>query len=623
MAARAPEDQALPRGARGMTAIDEPVDAPTEPECEAEELALVRRAGSRGARRRDARWWAAAVAGSLAAVAALSVLFDAISTRFVPGNSDGATIALEGYAMNAGNLTLRGWAISLDSFWSLDAPFYAVAIRLDGLRPALLTLVPAVIYAAVVVAAVLIARSGQDGAGSAAAIAVVAALLALPSPDLAYFVLQGPWHVATTLCALLAFACLANGRFGRRWALGVAILAAGILGDAMVITFAVLPVVAAGIVAMARSRRLADGAALVAAGPAAGLLALIGRAAAQAAGTFTLVNRNIPIRWGQIAANVAHLGNRLPGLLGVGTIASTVPNGSPVFQVLRAAGVLAVLAAVLACAVQLVRGALHGYGATAFAGTAWRLDDLLVLATTADLVTFVWAAGSDNTDYAKYLTPSVVFAAVLAGRLAGRLTGRPGRPAGATRKRYRARAGRRGPLWLIGTGSALAIGLAGEVGVELSGPPATQPALALSSFLASHHLTRGLGDYWSSSIVTVESSGRVVVRPVTPAPNRTLRRYERQSAADWYAGTRFQFFVYDTAHPWRDVNALTAVKTWGEPSKVLSIGSYRILTWPHGLTVSTAVPNYGSPLQIFLSPGSPRSSTLPPSLRPGHSSSPG
>jgi hypothetical protein len=553
------------------------------------------------------------VTSSLAGVIALGVLFDAISTRFVPGNSDGATVVLEGAAMNAGNLTLRGWAISLDSFWTLDALVYALAVRVEGLRPGLMNLVPAIIAAAVVVLGALLARAGRRGLPGFVAAATVVTLLGLPSPDLAYFLLQGPWHVGTTLAALGAFALLARPGLGWRWLAGVALLAAGLLGDVMIVTFGLLPLLACGLVTMARCRRWRAGLATLAAAPASAALALLVRVLAQAAGTFTIVNRNLPIRFHQLAENVGNLGNRLPGLLGVGTIPQTVPDGAIAFQAARVAGLAAVLAAGATALVGLARGAVLGRAPGGAAGP-WRLDDLLVAGIAADLVTFVWAAGSNNTDYAKYLTPAVILGAVLCGRYAGRWAaqwagGRARLPAALTPLGGRRDApdGRHRLLVALTASAAIVAAalFAAEVGVELSAPDAVQPARQLSAFLAAHHLDHGVGDYWSSTVVTLDSSGTVQVRPVTPAPNGTLRRYERQSPESWYAGQRFDFLVFDTARPWRGVDAAAAERTWGPPAREDAVGTYRVLVWSKPFTVSTEVPDYGSPLQIFWSPSQP------------------
>ena len=64
--------------------------------------------------------------------AAVWALFYVASRHAVAGNSDGATVILEGQSMQSGNLGLAGWSLSWDSFWSIDAIFYAFAVAISS-----------------------------------------------------------------------------------------------------------------------------------------------------------------------------------------------------------------------------------------------------------------------------------------------------------------------------------------------------------------------------------------------------------------------------------------------------------------------------------------------------------
>src|SRR5579883_2275636 len=61
------------------------------------------------------------VAGCAALATGATFLYYLDSARGILSNSDGATVALEGQALAAGNLGLHGWSLSLDSFWTIDA----------------------------------------------------------------------------------------------------------------------------------------------------------------------------------------------------------------------------------------------------------------------------------------------------------------------------------------------------------------------------------------------------------------------------------------------------------------------------------------------------------------------
>jgi hypothetical protein len=208
-----------------------------------------------------------------------------------------------------------------------------------------------------------------------------------------------------------------------------------------------------------------------------------------------------------------------------------------------------------------------GTPARAFAG--WQLDDLLAIGVVADLVTFVLVSGTGNGDYARYLTAGALFAVVLAGRLAARIAGRP-----------RARR-----PFAIAAAAFLVLSVIGFA-LDLRSPAVTRPYLQLASFLEGHGLRSGVGDYWSASIVTVDSGGKVVIRPVIATPSGRLDRYGRQTTRSWYAGGHFQFLVFDVAHPWRGVDAAAAVATFGAPATTYVVGTYHVLVWPHLLTVS-------------------------------------
>ena len=463
----------------------------------------------------------------------------------IAASSDGATVVLEGQAISHGNVALQGWSLSLDSFWTIDAAFYAAAFPLSGLSPALLHTVPALLAALVVATGVWIAVDGRRTRGAVAGTLLVLCLLVLPNPDLTYYLLQGPWHIGTTLWCLLAFLAVARGRFGLPFVAAVALLAAGMLGDLMMLALGVVPCLGAGLLAMARRRSWRGGLPLVAAAVGSIALALVVRLVTEAAGTFTLVNRNLPLKLPRVLANFGRLGHRLPALFGVGNVPiKGLTNDGGIFSALRLLLLVLVVVAVVLGAAALLRGLWRGRPLGEAAGDPRLLDDLLVLAVVVDIVVFVWAAPSGSPAYTKYLTPGVIFGVVLAGRFLARLV---------DRLDSRALLG-----GLLAAGLLIGGTFALQLSRTVSRPVPFQPAQPLGTFLLAHGLRSGIADYPDSSIVTVETRGLVVLRPVTTSPQQLLRRFDRQSSASWYSGRRFNFLVYDTGRPWHDVDESTA-----------------------------------------------------------------
>jgi hypothetical protein len=199
-------------------------------------------------------------------------------------------------------------------------------------------------------------------------------------------------------------------------------------------------------------------------------------------------------------------------------------------------------------------------------------EELLVIAFAADLVSFAVFSTYGAVDFTRYLVPGFAFAVVLGARLVAR----------AVRSRPRV------DLRVLASVGVIVVALCGaDFFADSIGTSAPQEARALGSFLLGKGLTSGVGDYWSSSIVTVDTGDNVEVRPVTLGRSATLQRYTLQSAASWYQGQTFRFFVYDSGDIWQNVTAAAAEKSFGTPAATYDVGSYRVLTYPNGFHVSS------------------------------------
>jgi hypothetical protein len=522
--------------------------------------------------------------GLMVAFLALCVSLYLISIHAVVANSDSASVALVGQSMAKGNVLLHGWGLSLDSFWTIDTPFYAAAYLFDGLRPSLLYAVPAFIAAIVILVGVLMA--GQEARGSAriAGSFTVVALLAFPSPALATFFLQGPLHVGTALFALVAFWALRRGRFG--WGFGVAVtaLTAGMLGDLQMVAYGTGPILLGGICAMLRRRTWRAGVVALSAAATATVLAELVRRIADSVGTFSIGPANPIANFHQMATNVGLLFSYGSELLGIkSTLFGTggVPRWLLAVHLLGAAVITMCVAAAMA---RLARGVVLGgpRAETTMDATesgdaggsqpsSWRLDDMLVIACIASMSTFVVLTTATSQAFTRYLTGSVIFGAVLAGRQVARWW------SGTAIARFRRGA--------VVAAFVVTLALIAGDGYMLSAPEPSQPDASLATWLSAHHLTHGVGDYWSASITTVQSRGVITVRPVQATAGNVIVRYPRESETSWYAEQRFQFLVFNASSIWISVDSSSAVATWGTPAQTYTVGSYRVLVWSHPISV--------------------------------------
>ena len=266
------------------------------------------------------------VVRALFASTGLVLVLDAISARVYAGGSDRATAILEGQAVGSGNVLLHGWILTHDSFWTIDAFFYALAVRIGGLRPGLLNLEPALAVAIAVVVGAFVASRGHRGGAAIAGAATAVVLLAFPTYAMSSFLLGGPDHVSTAVLALLAFIFLRRGRFDWRWAVAVAALAFGMLGDLLMVAYGIAPVLGAGVVSMLRKREWRAGIAAVTASAAAIVASEIVSWLARAMGAFKSVDGVSVATSAQMLVNLRHVLSYGAGLVGF-TYGST-PGGS-------------------------------------------------------------------------------------------------------------------------------------------------------------------------------------------------------------------------------------------------------------------------------------------------------
>lgn len=506
---------------------------------------------------------------ALGAFGAVTYLLFVVSTRIYPGDADKASIILAGQAMGGGNWLLHGWILTNDSLWATDVLFYAVAVHIFGVRPILFHLESAFVAALCVAVGACIAVQGRRGKAIPVGVLTVAALLVLPTYRFAYFMVGDGFHVSTALVALLAFLLLRRGSADWSAALAVVLLALGMASDFLLVAYALVPLLVAAGLAALRQRQwqpaLVPAAAAIA-GTALGLLLGWGRSAL---GGFGVVSE-VPIAHAhQMLLHLKAVPTDVAILLGFDT--RPYARGVVALDLARAhiVGAAVVTACLLTAVAALGLDLAHRRRRDASRHRDRFLDDCLLGAVAGPVVTFVLLTET-RTSGAHYLVPGVLFAAVLSARVVARAWERfsPGLV----------------PRLLGAAGVAALLCAAAEVGLVVAAPAPTPPVARLVSFLERHHLTRGLGAYWSASVCTVESDEQVVVRPVADSTGRIGRRlYE--SPTDWYSGETFQFLVYQTPRSDRGVNLATAARSWGPPKDTYAVAGYHILVWAFPLRV--------------------------------------
>src|SRR5688572_19026379 len=143
-----------------------------------------------------------AVAGAIGFL--VLYLFFASLGKLVPAHSDSSYLILYADAMLNGNWGLRGWDLTTVSFYT-ELPFYLVAVKWMGVKPDLIRLVPAFIYALNTALVCALAWKFRIIKTVWIFLPVVAYLI-LPSNGIWPFALNGAIHMVTLtvgLCMLL------------------------------------------------------------------------------------------------------------------------------------------------------------------------------------------------------------------------------------------------------------------------------------------------------------------------------------------------------------------------------------------------------------------------------------
>ncbi|HEX6448654.1 MAG TPA: hypothetical protein VF060_04245 [Trebonia sp.] len=509
--------------------------------------------------------------GTVAAAVGLFIGLLAISWTYWV-NSDGSGIAMQGWDMLHGNLLLSGWWTSDVSFYTFEVPIDAIVESFHGLNAGVVHITAAIAYTLLVCVAALLARGkSRGGAGVAAALIAGGILLApgdvvstgilLGSPDhigvgvpilLTFLVvdrLRERWWVPLVVCVLLLWAQLDDptAEFAAAFALAVVCLVRVCLG---------LLRSTGRLVGAGNRAWLYDAGLGVAAVVSYGLTRLAVHLI-RSAGGFSMrqiqqATQVQPLsQWPHQMSNTWH--NALI-LFGAdywdqhGTLQTTI-------SAVHVIGAALALIGVLAGIVSLVRR------------DGDRITQTLTIGTLVTLVAGAFvtpmAQGYDAHEIAVVLPLS----AVLAGRTIG--------PWLMRRRMTR--------LALIPAGGALLAAYMAFFGYYATQPSVPARTQTLDRWLVAHHLTNGLGRYWTGSSTRLDTGGAVQISPVDPNPQRP---YPWITKPSWYNPNEHTAnFVVAGTDPSAGLvfSESAVVKAYGKPAREYRFDGFIIMVYNQNL----------------------------------------
>lgn len=514
-------------------------------------------AGQAGHPGRPARRRAAMAVLWTAAAAGVFVLFLRVALT-VGVSSDAANNALQSWDLLHGHLLLHGWLIGDATYYTFDLPVIALVELFLGLHTIAVHVSLALIYLIVAVCAVAIAVTGASSpAARLSRAGVVVAVLAAPSllAGDRWVTLGLPDHTGTTVF-LLVSCLLVDRATSRRFTapLLCVILVAGQIGDVTVryVTVPAVCVVAAYQMLAARKIRTGDTAILVA-GIVSLPLATVVRALMRRFGSYLMVSPKTKLAPSSLWSHNADLAWRsLRELFG----SQPPPRyGAP--------GPLAIVGSIC-----LLVAAAGFVAALARWPRVRRADQVLVVAIVANMAVYILST-LPGTNTPHDIVDVLPAGAILAARLLV-----PARLGDSRALLPR--------LAAAGVTGAAAIAALLPLSWIAAQPSATGAAnQQLADWLTAHRLSYGLGGYWNSSAVAVQSANQVQIRALKMVGG-VPRPFPWETDLLWFDPARYDanFVVVQGADPAK-VSVIEHV--FGKPAETGTVAGREILIYHKNL----------------------------------------
>ena len=484
------------------------------------------------------------------------VLFAAYlaQARTIPGTSEGGGQALQAWEMLHGNLLLRGWTMSDVSFYTTELPEYMLVEWIHGLNADTVHVAAALSYTLIVLLGGLLAKGRASGRDGLIRFFIAAGIMLAPPLSNTSLLLGDPDHTGTHVPLLLIFLVL--DRAPRRWWTPVLItimLTWAQVGDTIVLYEGAVPIALAGLLRVNRRRgKLADNwfdlslilGAAVSAVAAKHVLTVI-----KDAGGFIVKTPNLRFTTASgLQQGIFTDFSRTLDVFGAKFFGMRV-GADAAGTLLRLAGLALVVWAVAAGLRRLYRADTE------------ILVQVLTLGFVILLIAYIVSTKNDENEIVGLLP----LGAVLAGRL---LT-----PPVIRNK-------------LVPALAVVLVLYAGMLAANTTKPANMGRDTEFGAWLKARGLNYGLGNFWNSTNTTVDTGGRVMVRPVRTFDDRIVTTLSESSGA-WYDPRQHYANFIVSSRWWLCggvcVGLNSARQSFGPPSVTYSFHNWRVLVYNKNL----------------------------------------
>ena len=493
--------------------------------------------------------------------------------RTVALNSDGSSNALQAWDMLHGNLLLSHWTLSDVSFYLTELPEYMLVEAVHGLNSDVVHIAGAFTYTLAVLLACWLARGRARGPEAFVRILIVLAIMLAPPLGVdTLVVLSSPDHFGTAV-PLLVF-LLAAQRLPRRWFTPVILF---VLMAWAGVSDSTAAFIAGGALAVVAGIRLWQGH-----GDRRYQCALLAAAALSIAVSFEFAKFVYQQGGYKLhPPNMAFNGADAMATASWTTVKSFLDLfgadffGLPVTVANRTGAGSTVQHQTIVVLLHLFGVALAVWGLALAARRLPREDDWIAELITVGVLLNVLALmfSSQIAGGSREIAAALPLGAVVAARMLG--------PLMVHRKH-------------IVVLSAFTMAMFAVLVHNAGSPGRPANGHAAQAWLKKHGYTYGLGGYWSSNSITVDSGDTVRVRPVHTLL-RGIEQYDWESDSAWYdpAKNYANFLVMDVDPPSFAAYATPeqAVKQFGKPDLTAVVGSQEIMVWHKNLLATLPPPS--------------------------------
>ena len=495
--------------------------------------------------------------------AILFLLHAAMGKLVTPLHADQAYVVQYANAILGGNWGLRGWEQTTVTFYT-EIPLYLLGIKLFGLGPDLMRIVPAFVHTvAILLICILIWRNRTHD--RLWIFAPVLLLLLMPSNGIWKYGLFGPMHHATACLGYLVLILIGPGMIGERgirsslWIALVSCLATW--GDLAYLFVFALPIVLAGVFAYRRDTSSQRRFAIATAAPV-----LLGSVAGQAVvmamraagfGTPGGLENNVVVSADRFAEKV------------VATTGGWMEFFFPSFWNQP-------LGIKVYCALFLAVGLLWWMRAAYWAMFDQKAAALDVLCVTMPITVLALTALTYRqgwVDESRMLVPAYFLGVLLISRW-WQAQERPVLNA-----------------WMPGMVAVGSVVLSAvflsQNRLMLAGDAYSAKYIRVAEFLKEKGLTHGYADFWSAHLTMVAGGGSLSLSPVLNPSTSKIGPYLWASKTDWYVGWKANFMLIKgqgerpeegSPHSQRELLE-AAERYWGQPSARYTVEGMVVLVW--------------------------------------------